>query len=57
MPVIAWVVFREKASAAIWIGAALGFVGILLVLGPQHNSFNVGALFALAGALMRRPSR
>jgi drug/metabolite transporter (DMT)-like permease len=34
------------------IGAAMGFVGIVLVLGPQHNSFNVGALFALAGALL-----
>jgi drug/metabolite transporter (DMT)-like permease len=30
----------------------MGFVGIVLVLGPQHNSFNVGALFALAGALL-----
>jgi drug/metabolite transporter (DMT)-like permease len=52
MPVIAWAVFRQKASAATWIGAALGFVGILLVLGPQHDSFNAGALLALAGALL-----
>ena len=52
MPVIAWVAFRQKASAATWIGAALGFVGILLVLGPQHDSFNAGALLALAGALL-----
>ena len=52
MPVIAWVVFHQKASTATWIGAAMGFVGVVLVLGPQHNSFNVGALFALAGALL-----
>jgi drug/metabolite transporter (DMT)-like permease len=52
MPVIAWLVFRQKASTATWIGAAMGFVGVVLVLGPQHNSFNVGALFALAGALL-----
>jgi drug/metabolite transporter (DMT)-like permease len=52
MPVIAWVAFRQKSSAATWIGAAMGFVGIVLVLGPQNNSFNVGALLALAGALL-----
>jgi drug/metabolite transporter (DMT)-like permease len=52
MPVIAWVAFRQKASPATWIGAALGFVGIVLVLGPQHNSFNAGALLALAGAML-----
>ena len=51
MPVIAWVVFRQKASMATWIGAAMGFVGVVLVFGPQHNNFNVGALLALAGAL------
>jgi drug/metabolite transporter (DMT)-like permease len=44
--------FRQKSSAATWIGAAMGFVGIVLVLGPQHNNFNVGALLALAGALL-----
>jgi drug/metabolite transporter (DMT)-like permease len=52
MPVIAWVAFRQKASPATWIGAALGFVGIVLVLGPQHNSFNAGALLALVGAIL-----
>jgi hypothetical protein len=50
MPVIAWVLFREKASRATWIGAGVGFVGVLLVLQPQHHKFNFGALIALAGA-------
>jgi drug/metabolite transporter (DMT)-like permease len=44
MPVIAWLVSREKASAATWFGAALGFVGVVLVLQPQHHHFNVGTL-------------
>jgi drug/metabolite transporter (DMT)-like permease len=50
MPVIAWVLFREKASKATWIGAAIGFVGVLLVLQPHHQHFNIGAPVALAGA-------
>ena len=50
MPVIAWVLFREKASRAIWVGAAIGFVGVILVLQPHHQKFNIGALIALAGA-------
>ena len=50
MPVIAWVLFRERASRAAWIGAAVGFVGVLLVLQPHHQQFNVGAPIALGGA-------
>ncbi|MFL6086631.1 MAG: DMT family transporter [Mycobacterium sp.] len=50
MPVIAWAVFRQRASKATWIGAAIGFVGVVLVLQPHHQEFNIGALFALAGA-------
>jgi drug/metabolite transporter (DMT)-like permease len=52
MPLIAWAVSRQKASTATWIGAALGFVGVVLVLQPHHQQFNIGALYALAGALL-----
>lgn len=52
MPVIAWLVTREKASAATWFGAALGFVGVVLVLQPHHQRFTVGVLFALAAAIL-----
>jgi drug/metabolite transporter (DMT)-like permease len=52
MPVIAWLVTRQKASMATWLGAALGFVGVVLVLQPHHQYFTVGALFALAGAIL-----
>jgi drug/metabolite transporter (DMT)-like permease len=52
MPVIAWLVSRQKSSVATWIGAAMGFVGVVLVLGPHHQEFTVGVLFALAGALL-----
>jgi drug/metabolite transporter (DMT)-like permease len=50
MPVIAWALFRESASRAIWVGAGIGFVGVVLVLQPHHAQFNIGAVFALAGA-------
>jgi drug/metabolite transporter (DMT)-like permease len=52
MPVIAWLLTREKASTATWFGAALGFVGVVLVLQPHHHRFNVGTLFALGAALL-----
>lgn len=51
MPLIAWAVFRQQASVATWLGAALGFIGVLLVLQPEQNQFNMGALIALAAAL------
>ena len=51
MPAIAWVFFREKAAKATWVGAAVGFIGIVLVLQPHHQTFNVGALIAMAGAI------
>jgi drug/metabolite transporter (DMT)-like permease len=52
MPVIAWLITREKASTATWFGAGVGFVGVVLVLQPHHHRFNVGTLFALAAALL-----
>jgi drug/metabolite transporter (DMT)-like permease len=51
MPAIAWVFFREKAAKATWIGAAVGFAGVVMVLQPHHQRFDIGALIALAGAL------
>jgi drug/metabolite transporter (DMT)-like permease len=52
MPVIAWLISRQKSSRATWFGAALGFVGVVLVLQPHHHRFNVGTLLALAAALL-----
>jgi drug/metabolite transporter (DMT)-like permease len=52
MPLIVWAVSRQKVSKATWIGAAIGFVGVMLVLQPQGHSFNIGELLALAAALL-----
>ncbi len=52
MPVLAWVVFRQRTSRYVWIGAAIGFVGIVFVLQPAGHQFEVGELLALGGAFM-----
>jgi drug/metabolite transporter (DMT)-like permease len=51
MPLIAWLVTRQRVSRLTWIGAGVGFAGVILVLQPQGHSFNIGELAALAGAL------
>ena len=52
MPGIAWLVSRQKASMATWAGAAIGFVGVILVLQPQHHHLNIGTPLALARAFV-----
>lgn len=51
MPLIAWCVTRQRVSRSTWLGAGIGFAGVILVLQPQKHSFNSGELFALAGAV------
>lgn len=51
MPLVAWVVTRQRVAAATWAGAGIGFAGVVLVLQPQRHSFNLGEMSALAGAL------
>ena len=51
MPLVAWAVTRQRVTSATWIGAAVGFGGVVLVLRPESQSFNLGSLAALAGAL------
>jgi drug/metabolite transporter (DMT)-like permease len=51
MPLVAWFVTRQRVAAATWLGAGIGFVGVILVLQPQGHSFAFGELSAFAGAL------
>jgi drug/metabolite transporter (DMT)-like permease len=51
MPLIAWAVNRQRVAGATWLGAGVGFLGVLLVLQPQGRSLSGGELYALAGAL------
>ena len=51
MPLIAWCVTRQRVSAPTWIGAGVGFAGVILVLQPQGHSFGIGEVSAVAGAV------
>ena len=52
MPLVAWVVTRQRVATLTWIGAGIGFAGVILVLQPQGHTFSIGELSALAGALL-----
>jgi drug/metabolite transporter (DMT)-like permease len=43
---------KERAGAARWGTLLVGFVGVLVVVKPGADSFQLGALFALANAVM-----
>ncbi|GJF10059.1 hypothetical protein NGTWS0302_25340 [Mycolicibacterium cyprinidarum] len=51
MPLIAWCVTRQWVSRSTWVGAGIGFCGVILVLQPQAHNFSIGGLSALAGAV------
>lgn len=52
MPLIAWCVTRQRVARLTWIGAGIGFVGVVLVLQPSGNNVGLGSFAALAGALL-----
>jgi drug/metabolite transporter (DMT)-like permease len=43
---------KERAGAARWGALLAGFAGVLIVTSPGADSFQIGALFALANAVM-----
>jgi drug/metabolite transporter (DMT)-like permease len=43
---------KERAGAARWGALLAGFVGVLIVVKPGADTFQLGALFALANAVM-----
>ena len=51
MPLVAWVATRQRVASVTWIGAGLGFLGVLLVLQPQAHSPSIGELSAFSGAI------
>lgn len=52
MPLIAWAVTRQRVATATWIGAGVGFAGVVLVLRPQGHGVSIGELSAFAGAVL-----
>jgi drug/metabolite transporter (DMT)-like permease len=43
---------KEPVGAQRWIALALGFLGVLIITNPGAETFQVGALFALASAVL-----
>jgi drug/metabolite transporter (DMT)-like permease len=46
------VLLKEAVRPARWAALAIGFLGVLLVVRPGPETFQVGALFALANAIL-----
>jgi drug/metabolite transporter (DMT)-like permease len=46
------ILLREKVGIARWSAILVGFVGVLIVTSPGTDTFTIGALFALANAIM-----
>jgi len=49
---VAVLFLKERAGPARWGALAAGFAGVLIVTNPGWDSFTLGALFALANAVM-----
>jgi drug/metabolite transporter (DMT)-like permease len=49
---MAIVILKEKVDALRWLAILLGFVGVVLVIQPNANSFNIYGLLALGAMIM-----
>jgi len=49
--VLAVLFLREEVGLHRWISVIAGFIGVLILLGPQFNDINAGILFAIAAML------
>jgi len=49
---VAVIWLKERAGAARWTALIAGFLGVLIVANPGADSLTLGALFALANAMM-----
>ena len=50
--VIAVIFLGEQASRLVWIGVCGGFIGVLLVMRPNFEAFNVGNLYIFGCAVV-----
>jgi drug/metabolite transporter (DMT)-like permease len=48
---VAILLLKEKVGFARWFALIVGFVGVLIVTNPGAETFQIGALFALANAM------
>jgi len=51
IPIIVWLWKGVRIGKRLWMGVLIGFIGIAIILRPNHQIINVGALFALGAAI------
>lgn len=51
VPFIAYILFRQKISIKHLLAVSLGFIGVILILKPGFENFNVKALYALVSGV------
>ena len=50
--VVAALLFKEAVGPVRWMALVVGFVGVLLVVHPGPDTFQIGSLFALGNAIL-----
>ena len=49
--ILAVIFLREEVGTHRWISVIVGFLGVLILLGPQFDQFNIGIAFAVAATI------
>jgi drug/metabolite transporter (DMT)-like permease len=47
----AWIIFKEKSGFVEILAILIGFIGVLIVIQPDYNHFNIGYAFGLGAVL------
>jgi drug/metabolite transporter (DMT)-like permease len=52
IPIVSFIWFREITEKKVFLGIAIGFVGILLIIKPETSAFNIGAIIGLISGIL-----
>lgn len=52
IPLLAWLILRNRIEGSVWLCLLLGFVGVLLILQPGFHSLNIATLAGLTSGLL-----
>jgi drug/metabolite transporter (DMT)-like permease len=52
IPIFAWLFLSAKTNKKTWLGIAIAFTGVALVLKPDTNLFHSGSIFALFSGIL-----
>lgn len=51
VPILAFLVFRRLSDRCVWLGVAVSFIGVLLIVRPDQLGISIGELSGLLAAL------